>query len=58
MTLKISQWYHCHLGDYRDPMKGLNRSRIVKFFQIDAVLRCEDPFTAIEVQLEYNWVTF
>ena len=41
------------LKNKADYMNGWERSMILWFFQIDAFLKCEDPLTAIKIQLEY-----
>ena len=44
----ISLFYKEHKADVIDV---LQRFRIVKYLQIDAVFKCEDPLSTMEIQL-------
>ena len=48
----ITSFYDYMKNDRQIVLNGWEKSDITRFLKNDAALKCEDPFNAIEIQLE------
>ena len=48
----ITSFYECMQNNRQIVLNGWGKSGITKFLNNDAALKCEDPFNAIEIQLD------